>query len=166
MKSLLISILLVLSIHNCSGQIDTSTFKKQKGFLFLSSQHHIYDWPNGDEMREGFSDYFFPIDNFDLSLFSDSSKYASFKNGVRVEFFKTRQELKVKSKTFYCQKSNNCYKYGEFYIIPVTVDYKLFDDNWPLACRSEFFDIEIIKGKKIRFYQNHKAIVVSQISTN
>lgn len=155
-------LILILISSNCFAQ-DTTVLKKQKGFLFLSSQHYMYDWPNGDEMRTGFSDYFFPSENFDKNCFLDSNKSISFKNGVRVEFFKSRNQLKSKSIKLNCT-NNGCYFYDSFYVIPVVIDYKLFKDDWPLDCRSEFFDIDVIKGSKLRFYHERRAIAPTKVT--
>ena len=162
MKKIIINILVLFVCFNSFGQTDTSLNKKQKGFLFLSSYNFLYDKISGEIRPAGFHDYFFLSENFDKKCFLDSNKNISFKNGVRVEFFKSRNQLKNKAVGFDC-KEEGCYEYDKFYIIPVTIDYKSYEDSWPLACRSEFFDIEIIKGSKLRFYHQHKAVTITKI---
>jgi hypothetical protein len=161
MKTIILSLLLS-SCLNCIAQSDTTVAKKQKGFLFLSGYSLNYD-DNKSEVRSlGFSDYFFPSANFDKNCFLDSNKSISFKNGVRVEFFKNRNQLKSKATKLNCI-NNHCYFYDSFYVVPVIIDYKLFSDDWPLDCRSEFFDIEVINGSKLRFYHQRKAIVLAKV---
>jgi len=165
MKRLIINTFVLLACFNGFAQTDTTLIKKQKGFLFLSSYNYLYDEASGEMRPAGFADYFFLSDNFDKKCFLDSNKNISFKNGVRVEFFKSRNQLKSKAVLFNCKEESNCYEYDKFYIIPVEIDYKLYEDNWPLACRSEFFDIEIIKGSKLRFYHQHKAVIPTRVIT-
>lgn len=148
----------VILVNCCYGQSDTISSKKQKGFLFLSKLHHIYDWPNENELRIGFHDYFFSSDNFDKHYFLDSNKIVSLKNGVRVEFFPNRNQIKKHALSFECQP-NICYEYSTFYLIPVVLDYKVYDDNWPPACRNDFFEIKVINGSEVRFYHQQKAII-------
>ena len=161
---IILACLLCVFVSVCVGQTDTTVFKQQKGFLFLSKQHHIYDWPNGDEVRTGFNDYFFPSDAFNKDCVLDSNKSVSFKNGLRVDFFETRNQLKSKSTPFNCKDKTGCYEYDKFYILPVIVDYKLYIDNWPPACRSDFFDIEVSNGSALRFYHQRKAITSIKIT--
>ena len=162
----LINNLLILTVYiNGFGQTDTSVTKKQKGFLFLSSYNYLYDERRGETKQIGFHDYFFPSNIFDKNCFLDSTKSISFQNGVRVEFFKNRILLKNKALLFNCKAKSGCYEYEKFYIIPVTINYKRYEDNWPLACRSELFDIEVIKGSNLRFYHYHKAIIPTRIIT-
>jgi hypothetical protein len=169
MNKIIIAIF-ILGVHlNVLAQTDTIVIKNQKGFLFLSNYNYLYDKSSGEIRDIGFHDYFFPSNKFNKNWFIDSSKNFSFKKGLRVEFFKSRNMLKRKALLFKCVNQNNCYFYDNFYIIPVTINYKLYNDNWPLACRSNLFDIEVIGGSKLRFYHNENAIIplrVSLINTN
>jgi hypothetical protein len=162
MKKIIKLILVTLSSLNTFAQPDTTLNKKQKGFLFLSSYSLNYDHTESEIKSYGFSDYFFSSENFDKNCFLDSSKSISFKNGVRVEFFKNRNQLKTKALKFDC-KNNQCYFYDSFYVVPVILDYKLFEDTWPIDCRSEFFDINIDNGSQLRFYHQRKAIIPTKI---
>jgi hypothetical protein len=163
MKKIATYVLTLFFYLNSIAQMDTAFIKKQKGFLFLSGYSLNYDRNEGEIKSFGFSDYFFASENFDKNCFLDSNKNISFKNGVRVEFFKSRYQLKGKAMKF---KSTNdrCYIYDSFYVVPVNIDYKLFNDKWPLECRSEFFDIDVLKGSKIRFYHQRKAIIIKRIT--
>jgi hypothetical protein len=162
MRIIILSLLLS-SCLNCIAQSDTTVVKKQKGFLFLSAYSLNYDDNKSEVKSYGFSDYFFPSESFDKNCFLDSNKSISFKSGVRVEFFKSRNQLKSKAAKLNCT-NNHCYFYDSFYVVPVNIDYKLFSDDWPLDCRSEFFDIEVINGSKLRFYHERKAIVPTKVT--
>ncbi|HEX5151675.1 MAG TPA: hypothetical protein VFW07_09500 [Parafilimonas sp.] len=158
----IVTLLLVSVCLNVSAQADTTLVKKQKGFLFLSGYNINYDINTSEIKSYGFSDYFFPSENFNKNCFLDSNKIISFKNGVRVEVFKSRNQLKSKAMKF---NSTNiqCYFYDSFYVIPIIVDYKLFDDISPLDCRSEVFDIDVVKGSKLIFYHQRKAMLPTKI---
>lgn len=163
MKAVIFVILYFLQICSAFGQHDTQVTKSQKGYLFLSSQHYMYDWPNGDEIRTGFHDYFFPIDSFNMKSFIDSSKTFVLNKGLRVEFFKSRNQLKKSATKFNCKDTSGCYAYDKFYIIPIEIDFKVFFDNWPPACRKEYFNIEIRNGAKVILFHQQKAIQILKI---
>jgi hypothetical protein len=163
MKKIIINILILFVCFNVFSQTDTTLNKRQKGFLFLSGYNYLYNNIKGETRPLGFSDYFFPTESFDKNCFLDSNKSISFKNGVRVEFFKNRNQLKSEAVKCNCTNSQ-CYFYDSFYVVPVIIDYKLFNDTWPLDCRSEFFDIDVIKGSKLRFYHERKAIIPTKVT--
>lgn len=156
-------LLLMSACLNGFAQTDTVIVKKQKGFLFLTGYNLNYDSNYSHVKSWGFSDYFFPSENFDKNCFLDSNKNISFKNGVRVEIFKTRNQLRSKATKFNSTYSD-CYSYDSFYVVPVIVDYKMFEDTWPLDCQSDFFDIDVVKGSKLRFYHQRRAIMPTKIS--
>lgn len=155
--------MLLLASIKGFAQTDTVIAKKQNGFLFLTGYNLNYDSNDSHVKSWGFSDYFFPSENFDMNCLLDSNKNITFKNGVRVEIFKTRNHLRSRA-TKFNSTYNDCYSYDSFYIVPVIVDYKLFDDTWPLDCRSDFFDIDIVKGSKLRFYHQRKAMLPTTIT--
>src|SRR4051812_4636540 len=109
MKTIIFSLLLSSCLH-CIAQSDTVVVKKQKGFLFLTGYNLNYDSNHSEIKSWGFSDYFFPSENFDKNCFLDSNKSISFKNGVRVEIFKTRNQIRAKA-TKFNSRYNDCYSY-------------------------------------------------------
>jgi hypothetical protein len=163
MRKVFMHLLLMSTCLNGFAQTDTVIVKKQKGFLFLTGYNLNYDSNYSHVKSWGFSDYFFPSENFDKNCLLDSNKNISFKNGVRVEIFKTRNQLRSKA-TKFNSTYKDCYSYDSFYVVPVIVDYKMFEDTWPLDCQSDFFDIDVIKGSKLRFYHQRKAISPTKIA--
>ena len=163
MRKIIIHILLLFVCLDGLAQPDTVIVKKQKGFLFLTGYNLNYDSNYSHVRSWGFSDYFFPSENFDKNCLLDSNKNISFKNGVRVEIFKTRNQLRNKA-TKFNSTYKDCYSYDSFYIVPVIVDYKMVDDSWPLDCRSDFFDIDVVEGSKLRFYHQRKVMIPTKIT--
>lgn len=163
MRIFLIIIFLIYSVNNSKGQPDTLYQKKQKGFLFLASQHYMYDWPNGDEMRTGFDDFFFPSECLDIKCLLDSNKSIVFKNGLRVGYFYNRKSIKGKATLIKANDTSNCYKYENFYMLPVTMDYKLY--NYDFAnCRHFFFELNVKNGSHLRFEYLPKEIIPTKIT--
>lgn len=158
MKRIVISIALFLFCSYCFGQTDTLIKKQQKGFLFLTNYNYQYDC-DGCEVRSlGFHDFFFPSDCVNAKCFLDSNINILFKNGIRVDFINNRKSLKSKASVFSCIDTSKCYLYDQFYIIPVVVDYKIFEDYEPFVCRRNYFELQVINGSKLRFEYLHKAI--------
>ena len=144
------------------GQSDTTLVTGQSGFLFLSSYSYKYD-DYGSRMRPvGFHDYFFPLSFFQNKLFSDSNLIINFKNGIRVDSIKGRNVLKQKAKMFNCLDTSKCYKYEKFYIIPITITYMIYEDNWPLTCEKNDFSLQVLDGAQIKFNHIHKAMHVKK----
>jgi hypothetical protein len=67
---------------------------------------------------------------------------------------------------FYGSDTSQCYPYHDFFIIPVTITYQVFKDNWPLSCKREFFDLKIVKGGSVRYIYAHKAMIVQTYTMN
>ncbi len=158
-------IICILSIClNCIGQTDTSLVKKQKGFLFLSKHNYLYDY-DGSEVKEvGFFDFFYPSEQFDQKCLLDSNKSIWFRNGIRVEFFKTRQQLKKKATIYNCVDTSKCYMFEAFYIVPVTIDYKIYPDYEPFLCRRNYYELQVKGGSNLKFEYINKAISIVGIS--
>ncbi|MET0393072.1 MAG: hypothetical protein ABW019_08010, partial [Chitinophagaceae bacterium] len=51
----------------------------------------------------------------------------------------------------------------KFYVIPVTISYKIYQDNWPIVCRQGFFELSVINKSKCRFEVLHKGIIPLEI---
>ena len=164
MRTIFLCFLLFFVCLNSFAQKDTIAVKKQKGFLFLTGYNLNYDINRSHVRSWGFSDYFFPSENFDKNCLLDTNKNISFKNGLRVEIFKTRNQLKSKA-TKFNSIYNDCYSYDSFYVVPVVIDYKVYEDTWPLDCRLNVFDINIVNGSKVRFYHERKVILITNIAT-
>ena len=148
----------------CFAQADTLIMKQQKGFLFLTNYNYQYDC-NGCEVRSlGFHDFFSPSDCINPKCFLDSNMTTVFKNGLRVEFIKNRKPLKDKAAVFACIDTSRCYSFDRFYIIPVTIDYKIFSDYAPYVCRRNYYELEVVKGGRFRFEYLHQAIKPFQIN--
>lgn len=162
-KQKLLAILMYLAIPGFS-QTDTAIVRNQSGFLFLSSYNYKYDEPLGHMKPIGFPDFFFPTSSFSSEVFSDSNVTINFKNGVRVEFLNNRNLLKSKATLFNCDDDNACYSYTNFYILPVSIAYKIYEDNWPLNCKSGFFYLKINGVNEVKFNFSHKAIIVQKVT--
>ena len=52
----------------------------------------------------------------------------------------------------------DCYPYDSFYIVPVMLSYKLFEDK-RRDCASDTFELHIINGSKVGFSRQRKAIL-------
>ena len=157
--------LLILAMSQTSGsygQNDTTLVRSQSGFLFLSSYGYKYD-DYGSRMRPvGFHDYFFPLSFFQNKLFSDSNLVINFKNGIRVDSIKGRNILKQKANVFNCIDTGKCYRYEKFYIIPISITYMMYLDNWPLPCKKNHFSLQVLGGAQMRFNYVHKAMHVTR----
>lgn len=164
MKTTIIILSLFFACFNCFGQTDTTVRKKQKGFLFLSSYNYLYDYEGSEVKSVGFHDFFFPSDKFDKNCFLDSNKSMIYKNGIRVDFFKSRKYLKRKAISFNGTDTSKCYLFDNFYVIPVIIDYKLFEDYEPFLCRRNFYELQITNGSQLRFEYLHKAISITRIA--
>jgi hypothetical protein len=162
-KNLIILISLTFCFSSFS-QTDTMMIKKQKGFLFLSNYNYLYDYEQGEVKSVGFFDFFYPSEHFDSKCLLDSNKNTVFKNGIRVEFFKDRKQLKKKAMLFNCVDTSKCYLFENFYVLPVTIDYKIYQDYEPFLCRRNFYELQVINGSKLRFEYLHKAISILRIA--
>ena len=158
-KYLVLLLLLLSEMTIAFSQTDTVIVKKQKGFLFISDYNYQYDY-DGSHMRPlGFHDFFFPSNCLNISCFLDSNKAITFKNGLRVDFIMGRSGIKTSSMEVHCTDTSDCYKYKKFYIVPVAIDYKLFEDYEPYVCYRNYYQIQIEKGSFMRFEYLHKAIL-------
>ena len=158
MKRIIIIVVLFFFYFFSFGQSDTLFKMQQKGFLFLSNYNYLYDC-DGCEVRSlGFHDFFFPSDCINTKCFLDSNMNFIFKNGIRVDFINNRKSLKSKADIYSCIDSSKCYLYDRFYVLPVIVDYKIFEDYEPFVCRQNYFELQVVGGSKLRFEYLHKAI--------
>lgn len=165
MKQILI-ILSVLALNALSyGQSDTLIIKSEKGFLFLSNYNYLYDESNSEDRPIGFHDFFFPSKCLDIKCFLDKNMSLGFRNGVRVEYFKSRNYVKNKSTLIKCIDTSQCYEYDKFYIIPIEIDYRIYQDNFPFVCRRNFYMLQVIGGAKLHFEYQHKAVIPIRIRT-
>ena len=142
----------------CYGQTDTLIKKHQKGFLFLTNHNYQYDWEGAEIRKLGFHDFFFPSECIDTRCFLDSNINLLFKNGIRVDYINNRKQLKNKATVVSCIDTSYCYEYDRFYVIPVVVDYKIFEDYEPFVCRRNYFELQVKNGSRLRFEYLHKAI--------
>jgi hypothetical protein len=163
MKYLIIITFFLIDSLCCLGQNDTSIVKKQKGFLFLSAYNYMYDYDGGHIKPLGFHDFFYPSSCIDIKCILDSNVNFIFKNGIRVDFFKSRKGIKLKGSSINCIDTSKCYGYNNFYVIPVELDYKLFEDYEPYICRRNFYEIQVASGSKLRFEYLHMAILPIKI---
>jgi len=158
MKNLIILSLLVIISISCFSQPDTVFKKQQRGFLFLSYYNYLYDYDGGHRRPLGFHDFFYPVKDFNEQLLKDNNVNIVFKNGMRVDFIENRSRLKIKAKNFECIDTSHCYEFGKFYVIPVLIDYALFEDYEPFVCRRNFYEVQVTNGSRLRFEYTHKAI--------
>jgi hypothetical protein len=163
MKKFGVIILLINSLY-CFGQNDTTIVKKQKGFLFLSEYNYLYDYDGGHIRPLGFHDFFFPSDCINVKCFLDSNINIVFRKGLRIDSIsKNRKLLKGKASLFLSIDTSGCYRYDKFYVIPVEIDYLLFEDYEPYVCRRNYFELQVKNGSKLRFEYLHKAILPRRI---
>lgn len=148
------------------AQVDTTVLNQQKGFLFLSDYNYLYDYKGGEIKNLGFHDFFYPADAFDVKCLLDSNKSITFKNGVRVDFFSKRKYLKTQAKSFACDDTTGCYRFKNFYIIPVTINYKLYEDYEPFICQKNFYELKILGRSQLKFTYQHKAISITRVLEN
>lgn len=149
---------------DCIAQTDTIAVKNQKGFLFLSSHNYLYDYDSTYFRRLGFHDFFFPCEDPGEKLFLDSNISIVFRQGLRVDSIShNRPLLKKKAALLSCIDTSNCYKYDKFYIIPVTINYRVYQDNRPFVCDRNYYELQVINGARLRFEYQHKAIRSIQI---
>lgn len=155
----LISMLFIAT--NCISQVDTLRVINQHGFLLLSHYNFQYDEKEGSEMNPlGFHDFFFPSEKFDLGCLLDSNKSILFKNGIRLDFYDKRQIVKKKATLIRCRDTSFCYPFKDICIIPVSIDYRIFEDYWPFECDRNYFDLKIMNGADLRFQYLHKAFYI------
>lgn len=153
-------LLIAVSIGNlCTAQQkDTVIIKEQKGFLFLSTHNYLYDKSELESRPLGFHDFFFPGECLDSLLFLDSNKAITCKNGLRVDYIHNRLPLKEQALMFKGKDTSICYVYDRFYIIPVIISYKKFEDYEPFECRRNYFDIQVEQGAALHFEYQHQMI--------
>lgn len=155
----------LLLIWSCSATAmpDTAIVRQQKGILFLSSYNDDYDY-NGAEVKSvGFFDYFYPDSASikDYKLRGCSKVF--FKKGVRVDRFDQRNSLKAIATELSCYDSSHCYYFDKFYLVPVIVTYKVYDDYWPFLCRRNFYELKFVDSGIIKFEYEHKLIKIITI---
>lgn len=163
MKQVNIILFFLLFSHYGYSQLDSLFIKSQKGVLFLSkyaySENNEYD---GEIKDLGFDDFFFPTISFSEKLFTDANLYITFKNGIRIEKLRDRKKIKMNATKVYSFDSSFCYKNDFFYIIPVIIEGKVYNYNFE-DCRRNYFELQVLKGCKLRFEYLHKAIKPQRI---
>lgn len=162
MKKLVMFFSLIGGLFISHGQTDTSLHKSIKGFLFLSAYNFNYDRSHSEDKPLGFHDFFYPTECVNMKCFLDTNRCVTFKNGLRVEYFEGRNLTKGKSVVMKCRDSSNCYAYDKFYIVPVVLDYKQFEDNFPPICDRNYYELELENGLKRRFEHRPKAITLTK----
>ena len=154
----LIVILLFIYV-NGFAQTDTILIRKQRGFLFLSNNNYLYDYGGSHSRPLGFHDFFFPINCLNVNCFSDSNMSIIYKRGLRIDLVGDKRKLlKKRAAAYSCIDTSNCYEFDKFYVIPVTIDYKMFEDYEPFVCRRNYFELRVKDGCNLRFEYLHKAI--------
>jgi hypothetical protein len=143
----------------CFAQTDTVLRKGQKGYVFICQYNYLYDYSGGHWRPVGFHDYFFPSDKSDMTQFLDSTKTLTFSNGIRIDFFPGRYYFKKHATTFFV-RSNDCYYNDTLYIVPVIMDFKEYQDNWPPVCEKNTYQIQVIGGSNLNFAVSSKAMIV------
>lgn len=139
MKKILLLITFFVSNMCLAQQKDTTLVKEQKGFLFLSEHDFQYDESMLESRPLGFHDFFFFGECIDSLSIADSNKAITFKNGLRVDYINDRLQLKGQAMLFQGKDTSLCYEYSQFYIIPVIISYKQFEDYWPFVCDHNYF---------------------------
>ena len=155
------TVILSLLLSLCYGQPDTIIKKKQKGFLFLSAFNGQYDEYGGHMRPIGFHDFFYPCNDINIELFFRDT---IFSGGVRVDFVVGRYGLKKNALKIYGKDTSWCYGYDSFYVVPVIVDFKEFEDYWPFLCQRNFYEIASKQGGKIRFEYIHQAADITRLT--
>lgn len=160
MQKFYLIVLLSLLLPVCYGQSDTIIKKQQKGFLFLSAFNGRYDEYGGHMRPIGFHDFFYPCNDISIeSFFLDTF----FSGGIRVDFVVGRFGLKKNALKIYGKDTSWCYGYDSFYVVPVIIDFKEFEDYWPFLCQRNFYEIASKQGGKIRFEYVHQAADITKL---
>ncbi len=159
MKILVLAIA-CLSFSSISySQTDTIRRRQQKGLLFLTKYNYQYD-SEGTHIRPlGFHDFYYPTSCLDVKCILDSNLNIVFKNGIRIKFINGRYGIKTQSFSINCIDSSQCYQYSSFYIVPVTMDYKMFEDYEPYVCDRNYYELQVVGGSRLRFEYLHKALI-------
>ena len=158
MRAIIIYSVCILLTFKGFAQTDTIVENDVKGFLFLSNYHGQYDFKGGEVNPLGFHDFFFPVKKFHTSWFSEENMALEFKNGLRVEFIDKRNLLKEIASIYKGKDSSQCYYFNQFYVVPVMISYKKFNDNWPVECDRTYFDFKVENGPAVHFEYLRKAI--------
>lgn len=106
----------------------------------------------------GFHDFFYP--SYDFSL-EDTVIYTG---GIRMDFIIGRYGLKKNAIKVYGQDTSHCYEYDSFYVLPVVIDFKQYEDYEPFVCRRNFYRFRTINGKELRFEYLHKAATITRLT--
>jgi hypothetical protein len=144
----------------CHGQSDTIIKKQQKGFLFLSAFNGRYEEFGGHMRPVGFHDFFYPLKDFNEQLFSDS---VVFTDGIRMDFIIGRYGSKKNAIRIYGKDTSRCYHYDSFYVVPVILDFRQYEDSWPFECGRNFYEFASNPGGKIRFEYIHQAADITKL---
>lgn len=154
-------------LYSCFDSLaqDTIRVTKQKGFLFISAYNYLYDKTNHEIKVLGFHDFFFPLSSFNKQCLLDSNVSKTFKSGVRVSYFQGRNGIKNNKLTnlITCIDTTNCYRYDNFYVVPVEISYNIYKDNFPYVCDYPYYEVKVINGAALRFEYLPKAISILRI---
>ncbi len=163
-RRLLLKIGALFIVLSSFSQADTTIVKSQSGFLFLSAHNYMYDYRPGDHSRPlGFHDFFFLGDTVNFSSLDILDTSINIRGGLRVEYFSLREQYKYKALTIPCLDTSLCYLYQQFYVVPVLISYRIYEDNFPFECRRNFFELKVGRSK-LRFEYLHKAIEIVRIN--
>ncbi len=122
----------------------------------------MYDYDGIPPRSLGFHDFFFPTDTVNFHLLTSKDTTINIKDGLRVDYFSLREQYKYGATAIACKDTSHCYYFPKFYVIPVIIDYKKFEDYEPFECRRNYFELEVGKGN-LRFDYLHKGIIITRI---
>lgn len=157
MKFILYSALMLLAGGESSAQLSISEQKEYNGWLFLSNENFQYDWKEGvSEIRNlGFHDFFFPVNELPLKSVLDSNISIILKNGIRIDYLNNRGDLKSKAQKVNCKDTSGCYRFKEFYLLPVSIRSTATADYEPFVCNRNYFELKVLNGCNLRFEYQH-----------
>lgn len=58
------------------------------------------------------------------------------------------------------RRNIDCYKYDSLFVVPVVMDFKEYEDNWPPVCENNTYQIQVIDGSNLDFVILPKVMIV------
>lgn len=158
----LISLLFIA--NSCFSQTDT-VIREQRGILFLSAHNYMYDYDGAaNEVKVlGFHDFFYPSADIKVKEIVTGSKNLCLNNGVRVDYFGLRSSLRKKAISVNCLDTTKCYQYNKFYLVPVVLKYKEFNDYEPSICGKHHYELLVSGNHAVRFKYSQRAITITDV---
>lgn len=154
------------SVQESFSQSDTIIKKRVRGIIFMPAYHSAYDECCPSETSIGYNDYFFPIKSACSKIFEDSIIDINIRSCSRIVTNDFRKIIKKQATELFVIDTAldvQWYIMNSFFIIPVEMDYKLFEDDFPKMLAKDDFKLHVKNGSRVRFIPNKKAIMPIRI---